>query len=104
MGQTFIMTDDGPVEYDEVTPGLFRIKGTQTRERGRRYDRNKVCPQCFASFTCKGIARHLEACQAKAALTPPPNLPTTPSMNTTHQVDGKDPILTSTVLNPRPTK
>lgn len=40
----------------------------ETRERGRHYERNKVCPVCFRPFTPKGIAQHVASCRGKAEL------------------------------------
>ena len=40
-----------------------RPRGTQTRERGRKYARTEVCPCCFRSFTSKGLWRHARVCR-----------------------------------------
>lgn len=40
-----------------------RAHAGQTRERGRKYPRNVVCPCCFRPFTSKGIATHRAKCR-----------------------------------------
>lgn len=54
---------------DAIIAPRFRAHAATTREKGRRYDRNKVCPHCFKPFTPKGWARHERACRDKVALT-----------------------------------
>ncbi len=41
----------------------------QTRERGRVYPRNRMCPVCFQLFTSKGIGGHVIACRRRDTLT-----------------------------------
>lgn len=45
---------------------VVRNRPTCTREKGRRYDRSRVCPKCFAGFTSKGFWRHAAVCKGKA--------------------------------------
>lgn len=74
------MSDDGQIEFANVgvvTPAVagalsalgFARAPRCTREKGRHYERSKVCPTCFKPFTSKGIARHMRACRRKQNLT-----------------------------------
>ena len=36
-----------------------------TREKGRRYPNNKLCPHCYQPFTSKGWKRHESKCNRK---------------------------------------
>lgn len=36
-----------------------------TREKGRRYRANLVCPKCYGRFTSKGFWRHARKCSHK---------------------------------------
>lgn len=67
-----------------ATKTHYRDHPEQTRERGRKYPRNKICPTCFRPFTSKGIGPHRHRCtrvaaDTKALLGPPPTNGAAPS-------------------------
>lgn len=52
------------LKADRAFLAIVRNRPTCTREKGRRYDRSRVCPKCFSSFTSKGFWRHAAVCKS----------------------------------------